>query len=339
MISFCSLSSFLLVFFFFFSCAEKEEFPEVKAGRSIRFYVEYPDVPTKGGESTIASLENIGLYAYHTNTERWLWAVENIPGELYPNYFCNTKLKKNTSTFPNYWEYEGITRYWPPDTRNKVSFFMYAPYNAPGLSLYPEQETNAGSPSITYEVPEDVSSQVDLVYDAQLDQSRDITDDIEVKFRLKHALTRVSFDAKLDFDETIANGHDYTAKITRIEWRKMYVKAKLDWVTGDWQPVGNPESWVLNVSNGLDAGREFQTANSISSSYVYQPLLSVAAGTMMLIPQATDGIQLIVTIQFVQQAGSAVTKTKTYELKDISSFLEASKHLVYQINIKEEEWE
>jgi hypothetical protein len=249
---------------------------------------------------------------------------------LYANYFCNTLLLKDGATTPIGWNYAGDARYWPPDTREKVSFFIYAPCTpaSPNLDLQPASGSLAGLPTLTYTVPDDPAGQIDLVYDARLDQSRSISDDLRVKFQLKHALSAVSIEAKLDAGEQPASGKDYTAIITGLQLTNIYKKGTLDWLTGAWSfDPGSPAA-AMDCSAGLDGALTFETNDNPTPSYYYRPALSSAAGSLMLLPQSHDNIQLLLTITFTPNG----VLQKTIPLG--AGEWEASKHYIYQINIK-----
>ena len=189
----------------------------------------------------VANLNEMGIFGYYTANERWIWSANNTPANLKANYFLNKKLEKSGAN----WGY-GTPKYWPPDTRNKLSFFAYAPYvetdefglltAADSITPYPYAKTQSGEPYLTYVVPLKARDQVDLLWDSKLDMTKD---DAPVIFDMKHALTRLSFSAIIADSEWMKN---YTAKVTEISVSGVYGSGDLNLVTGEWTYAGSPDA-------------------------------------------------------------------------------------------------
>lgn len=99
-----------------------------------------------------------------------------------------------------YWDYEGVT-YWPSDG-SSLTFMAY------GLNV-PEDNILLSSDltTLTYTVPEDASSQSDLVVAVPVTETASTSGVVDLEF--KHVLSRIGFQLKLD-------GEGTTVKINNI---------------------------------------------------------------------------------------------------------------------------
>ena len=99
-----------------------------------------------------------------------------------------------------YWDYEGVT-YWPSDG-SSLTFMAY------GLNV-PEDNILLSSDlkTLTYTVPEDASSQSDLVVAVPVTKAASASGVVDLEF--KHVLSRIGFQLKLD-------GEGTTVKINNI---------------------------------------------------------------------------------------------------------------------------
>ena len=146
---------------------------------------------TETNDASIKS-ENggFGVLAYYT--EQANFAETNKP-----NFMWNQKVTYSNSA----WSYAPV-KYWPTKGGDKVSFFAYAPYvasgNANGIVLSGNSAT--GTPTATITLPDDLSQTIDFVAAVQMNKTHDNAENANnnVRFTLKHEMTRVKVQAKLD---------------------------------------------------------------------------------------------------------------------------------------------
>lgn len=278
---------------------------------------------TRGAPVTgLAGLADIGVYGYYTGYERWEWSWKNAPGELSTEgYFCNERLEQAAG-----WTYSPL-RYWPVDPRRKLSFFAYSPYSAGGSAAIlpsPADSSVKGVPAITYTVPADIKEQSDLMWDAAIDRDADHRD---VDFRMKHALTAMTFTAALANQDEV--DENYTVTVDKISVSPVHASGTLDLTYGTWRfGTDNP------------AGDEFIIEGSGLSGYVLgadvdsHNLLSPDAGALMLIPQDVSGVYLTFTLRFDNGSGDITTAPVTYNLGQIGMPWEAGNSINYELKIR-----
>lgn len=144
---------------------------------------------TKGALTT-DNLANMGVYASYTNKD-------NFSSSSVPNFMYNQEVTKSESA----WTYSPV-KYWPTTVGDKISFFAYAPY-ADGTIVKTNSENSAsGAPTLTVTLPSDLknNNMVDFVAGVQMNKTHDNTvpANNEVKFALKHELSRVGIYAKVN---------------------------------------------------------------------------------------------------------------------------------------------
>lgn len=166
------------------ACTQNEEISSLETQKAITFdtYVGR-DAATRASVINKTALQDagFGVLGYYTEDA---WAETATP-----NFMYNQKVSGAN------WGYEPL-KYWP--ATGKISFFAYAPYDEDAeLSA----NTEAGTPTLTYTVPDAVGEQIDLlVAGAQKNQTGDI-----VNFTFKHALSRIGFGVKLADGSAVDN--------------------------------------------------------------------------------------------------------------------------------------
>lgn len=147
---------------------------------------------SRGTETSTTSIQTSGFGVLAYYTEQADFANTNKP-----NFMWNQQVTyKGTN-----WEYTPV-KYWPTKVGDKVSFFAYAPYaangNDKGIVLSSNSET--GAPTATITLPDDLSQTIDFVAAVQMNKTHDNTKNANnnVSFTLKHEMTRVKVQAKLN---------------------------------------------------------------------------------------------------------------------------------------------
>lgn len=147
---------------------------------------------SRGTETDTTSIktDGFGVLAYYTEQN-------NFADNNKPNFMWNQKVTYSKSA----WSYTPV-KYWPTKVGDKVSFFAYAPYvtgdNNKGIVL--SGNSVAGAPTATITLPDDPSQTIDFVAAVQMNKTHDNSKNAnnDVSFTLKHEMTRVKVQAKLD---------------------------------------------------------------------------------------------------------------------------------------------
>ena len=178
-----------------------------------------------------------------------------------PNYFYNAAASKSGS--------DGYllssTYYWPGASYN-MKFFAYAPKDNSQYVL--SGRTQAGSPTISVTVPDDVSKQEDLLV-AKTDELGG-NSNTAVPLTFNHALTAIRF---------VCGDDMQGGTVERVTLKNVYSQGTYHMGTQSWSVQGTPATFsqVLNKSTG-------GTANDP---------LTTDAQTFMMVPQTLpDGAQL-----------------------------------------------
>ncbi len=146
-------------------------------------------------ESTTETLTGFGVFASYTGSADWNSDTDT------PNFMYNQLVSRADQSAP--WTYTPI-KYWPNTPGEKLSFFAYAPHSGNTTSYISlSGNTRAGYPFITYTVPTDENSQIDLLA-APPQMNKKKTDGQKITFSMYHALTKVTIKAK--------NGESHTTK-------------------------------------------------------------------------------------------------------------------------------
>lgn len=137
-------------------------------------------------DTTSIKTSGFGVLAYYTEQADFTADTNK------PNFMWNQKVTHNGTN----WEYTPV-KYWPTKVGDKVSFFAYAPYVENGKNTVIELsgKSATGTPTATITLPDDLSQTIDFVAAVQMNKSEANNN---VSFNLKHEMTRVKVQAKLD---------------------------------------------------------------------------------------------------------------------------------------------
>lgn len=217
---------------------------------------------SRGTETDSNSIKNsgFGVLAYYTEQNNFADTNNNKP-----NFMWNQKVTHNGTN----WEYTPV-KYWPTKVDDKVSFFAYAPYvagdNDKGIVLSGNSAT--GAPTATITLPDDLSQTIDFVAAVQMNKTHDNTKNANnnVSFTLKHEMTRVKVQAKLNklvYDANDAKKRTFVVikdvKFNnKLDFYKSgtYTFSKDDNKRGTWAPVTNDSK-----TTSLDLNKAMETEN------------------------------------------------------------------------------
>lgn len=216
-------------------CSENEVTMTTPESDQVIGFKVYTGVQNRGTATTTDEIQKLsrgfGVCAYRTTAN---YGTSVNPKDLYMD---NTQV--TYETVGTSWTYSPL-RYWPTNTTDKISFFAYAPYNAEGIKLTPA--TTTADPLLQFTLQDRQIDMVDLVSDAKKDQTSTTatTSSGKITFSLKHRLSRVGMQAKVDKDLT---GNGLTKVfITGIKFTQaastLYKTANLNLSDGKWDTTG-----------------------------------------------------------------------------------------------------
>lgn len=211
---------------------------------------------SRGTETNDASIKNSGFGVLAYYTEQTDFANTNKP-----NFMWNQQVTHNGTN----WEYTPV-KYWPTKVGDKVSFFAYAPYvaggNGKGIVLSSNSAT--GAPTATITLPDDPSQTIDFVAAVQMNKTHDnsATANNNVSFTLKHEMTRVKVQAKLDksvYSDADAK-HKTFVVIKDVKFNdkgQFYKSGKYTFPTtneerGTWTTTDNATAYTLDLNGVLN---------------------------------------------------------------------------------------
>lgn len=212
---------------------------------------------SRGTETSTTSIKTsgFGVLAYYTDTANFSADTNK------PNFMWNQKVTHNGAN----WEYTPI-KYWPTKVGDKVSFFAYAPYVENGKNTVIELsgKSATGTPTETITLPDDPSQTIDFVAAVQMNKTHDnsASANNNVSFTLKHEMTRVKVQAKLDksiYSDTDDKHKTFVVikKVTfndKGEFYKSgtYTFSTTDGERGTWTHTANASTYTLDLNGVLN---------------------------------------------------------------------------------------
>ena len=143
-------------------------------------YVPY----TRTAAITSANITDFGVYASYNPSGGWT-------ADLTPNFMFDQKVEGSAAAGFSY----SPLKYWPKNEGETISFFAYAPYKSDSNGIAESSTpSDAGSPLIRYDLPDDETAQVDLLVAAPVPGRTSF--DGQVRFNFCHALSRIGISVK-----------------------------------------------------------------------------------------------------------------------------------------------
>ncbi|MCM0231853.1 fimbrillin family protein [Bacteroides fragilis] len=261
-------------------CQAEDDAPHTPQGTiPIGFSGDVPRTRATKEYGSAADLQDIGVFAYFTNGTF-------SEGSSTPNFMYNQKVERQAD---GSWIYSPV-RFWPGNTTDKISFFTYAPYvdeaASGGSNPSFQGKTAAGYPQLTYTVPAAEADQTDLLAAVPL-MNRTAPAGEQVKFKLKHALTKVNVGIKSEVGITVTalsvNSIPATATLTFNE---------TDFSWGSY-------TGTQNANATLAAGGTAVTANAADAQ---------SLATFFVLPQKASAT---LSITYTQDGTPSMQFTKT----------------------------
>lgn len=314
-------------------CSDSESSIYVEGNR-VHFSCDGVDTRSAGFTGTgPLSILSMGIYAAHTESD---WA-NNSPW----NFMKNQQVARTDANSP--WNYSPEV-YWPGS--GNISFFAYAPYNPDGLTI----TGSNGTPTFNFEVAATSAKQVDLLVANPLKNQTKTSSQGYANILLRHALTRISFAARINTENTSTLP---IIKISKIELKNIYDK-------GSCPMDGQQRNWIINTSStelnsatytlsstasapSSDSEKaEAETELSdLSLTKEYQNITSTS-GYLFLMPQQLSenaSLEVIYSVkgEGTNEEGSEEGEEKTLKIEKLADVLtgwQAGESIRYQIAIE-----
>lgn len=196
--------------------------------------------PTTRGTMTNDVGLSFALYA-GTFTDAWDESIHSV------NYLYNLECKRtaNGKYSPEQ------SHYWPVSKETKVNLFAYAPYNLSNASVTNQSET--GSPKLTYTVAPEVKDQQDLLMTSCVANPNE--DGLQ-NLTFSHALTAIKFVAAKDCPEGL---------IKSISIKGVYSQATSVVGSMEWTGHSNLRDYTLEFSEPVGVGTKETPGISLTS--------------------------------------------------------------------------
>lgn len=283
------------------------------ASRALRFGVEEID-ETKGVVTTTQNIRSMSVFCAHTGKEQYSSTATC-------NWIHNAQVTRTDQN--SEWTVQGIVnKQWKDDGYH--SFFAFAPHAPEGAVV--SKSSEAGPPTLTYTVPSDYTKQVDLLYSQNtlINGKQMYIGSRPVSFGFRHALSKITFDAKKE--EVITDN----VTITEIQLTSIINKAQYKFIM-------NTEYTNVEDINCITESAETITFSILPNKNieVENTLLLPNDQALFMINQSfTNNNKLIITYN----KGSEIGKTITANLSEVTPVggWDISKAYRYSILIKED---
>lgn len=175
---------------------------------------------------------SLGVFGYSTGAVDFVNAVSPTP-----NLFHNRKATRPDTPAGGPWIYTPAV-YWPVDLTVKNTFFAYSPHSsgfAPEASVIVSPATASGNPTLQYTIPEDITSQEDILYASPVMNQNRESNGGTVHYEMKHALCWLAFVVA----PAVSNSVDelYTVNWLSFMATRLPTTATLNLGTGEWTPL------------------------------------------------------------------------------------------------------
>ena len=252
--------------------------PQQSQGNNAIEFSNYLGRNAQGSRGTETNTDSIkangfGVLAYYTDTANFSADTNK------PNFMWNQKVTHNGAN----WEYTPI-KYWPTKVGDKVSFFAYAPYIENGNNNVIELsgKSATGTPTATITLPDDLSQTIDFVAAVQMNKTHDNAENANnnVSFTLKHEMTRVKVQAKLNksvYNTDASNTQNKTFVVIKdvkfnnnLNFYKsgIYTFSTDDSKRGIWAPVTNDSKTTSLDLNKAMATETIKAKDAKSGDYM-----------------------------------------------------------------------
>ncbi len=247
------------------SCSN-DETVAVNSDQAIKFDA-YTYKTTKAGETTTATIEDFGVFAYYDADAAGMAATLN-PGYMY-NFEVSTADAGVTWTY-------SPEKYWP--SSGELHFFAYSPYKAAitadPFNFTPAAKGTAGAPVLVYTVGATAAAQEDLLVAKATDQVKVGSPAAPVDMVFDHALSQIVFSAR-------SGKESLTFDIQEIKIVRAKNKGTIDL------------SAATIVWNALDGAADYTAVLSNNTDLVYSTAaytsLTAADAALMIMPQTLAG--------------------------------------------------
>ena len=291
------------ILFIFYSCQLNDDVEDILEiqNNEVHFIT---DIKTKGVDLTNSNIDNIGVLAFYTGRYNWV----DVGSVTSPYFMYNSLLNRvKTNNAWSNWNYSPLV-YWP-NNDEKISFFAYSPFANKNNNIRISEIYKTGLPNITYQIPTDVTKQVDLLYTLPvLDLNKSDVLNNFVKLNFKHSLSKIVFNARLKRGGEPTNG-DYL-KVESVELSSLFDSGVLSFnetpnIQAVWTPKTTKKSYSVRRGNGVKDFRLNSDYNNITDEN----------GILFLLPQnLTQTSEIIVKYALYNKNGYLL---KNYQSSNI----------------------
>lgn len=249
-LGFCAIATILMV-----GCAKDSSNGEVPAGNAINFSTYLGrDVQVRSGILDDTNLSDFGVFASYTQSADWTDASGF-------NFMFNQNVNKSSGS----WDYTP-KKYWPTKKGEKISFWAYAPYASSKAIAVKSTKTSTGLPQITYTIS-DITTAEDFTAATLMNEVKTASVDPDgssrsVEFMLRHELTRVNIQAKLDK----AVAAETKVNIKSIEFNGDDLATKGTYTFGD--ADAERGSWTLDTKGAIVVDPLMEKVSTSLGGYV-----------------------------------------------------------------------
>lgn len=319
----------------FAACSQETEVLPTATSDNILFGVDSVS-ETRGavisGEKGRSPLTSMSVFCAYTDKQ------EYNPATSKTEYMHNVRVAR--ANVSDKWV---VDNSYQPNANNQWAgdgyhtFFAFAPYMKDGIS----DVSKVGLPQLTYTVPIDHKSQIDILYSHKtlLNGKQMYIGSRPVSFGFSHALSKISFAARKEIgmtDEVQINSINLTVKRYNGVLTPELTGSYPNMIRANWVSLTDmPKTYILSVANhGLKK-------RSVPASESEFTLLHNPDSAFFMMPQPfqyeTDN-KLIVNYSIIKQGGSPINKILEVDLSKISGITqwEMGKAYRYAILIKDE---
>lgn len=260
------------------------------------------EATTRGVMRTESNLyDSFGLLAY-SFTNNW-------DGTQMPNLMYNEMATKGNNVYET-------TTYWPGSEITKVRFYAYAPHSGDTEGVALSAASMAGVPKLTYEVPEDVTKQSDLLA-TLCDETATQAHISPQALDFHHLLTAVCF----KIGDAMAAGTINKITLKNVKYKGTYTFPEATpWATnkGSWAITDDVKDFVYTPNPAFTTDG---TANVQVNTGEY---------VLMMLPQALSD-EAAVEVEFTAD-GETTAETYSANIKGLAAW-EQGKTTTYAISL------
>lgn len=266
---------------------------------------------TKGQDITADNIRAFKVFGYMYDANKGEFNWENNPKS---DFMPATEV---TSVDGAAWSYSPM-RYWPVDQNGSaytLNFYAYAPIDD-AIKANDAEGVITGKPSVTYTLPATIADQLDLVWAAAEDQTKEVNAAAGVNMQFKHALSKVTVNAHTTMDQASVDIKIISMSIKAVQPSNVQVSL----IDGALTPATDAAERTYAITLNTE------TTNKLKAA----PLNVCEDGNLYLIPTEAPGVKIDIVYEIT--AGDYV-ETFTLTNKEVTALAKLEARKAYNINI------